>query len=322
LQARIHDAIRRSLSRGITVSEQTDLFLAGAADRAAGVDTLLANFDLSGMAGTSVAIKANFNSADPFPASTHRETLNALCNVLRATQPSRITIAERSGMGITRDVLNRTGVLALAKRHGIAVVALDEIDRTGWQEIQAPGISWQRGFFLASAFLRADYVVQTCCLKTHRFGGHFSISLKNAVGCVARNVAGVNYDFMNELHSSPAQRTMIAEINRFLPTSLVVLDAESAFASGGPDKGKVIRPGVMMAGTDRVAIDAAGVALLRSYGTVPDVAEGGIFALEQIRRAAELGVGVASADRIRLVPLDAAGEEAAGRIREQLDRNP
>jgi uncharacterized protein (DUF362 family) len=114
---------------------------------------------------------------------------------------------------------------------------------------------------------------------------------------------------------------MIAEINRFYRTDLVVLDATEGFASGGPDKGKLIRPGVVLAGNDRVAIDAAGVALLRSSGTVPDVADGKIFGLEQIARAAELGVGVASADAIRLVALDDAAGETAQKIQEQLDRD-
>jgi len=307
--------------QGSYVTATTDLFIAGSADRAAGVGAVLGAFDLSGLAGASVALKANFNSADPFPASTHQETLDVLCSTILAQQPARLTLAERSGMGMTRDVLERTGVLALAKRRRFNVVALDEMDRTGWQEIQAPGLHWSRGFFLAAAFARADYVVQTCCLKTHRFGGHFSLSLKNAVGCVARSVHGVNYDFMNELHTSPHQRSMIAEIGMFLPTGLVVLDATEGFASGGPDKGKIVQPGVVIAGTDRVAIDAAGVALLRSYGTVPDVANGKIFGLEQIARAAELGVGIGSADAIRLVPLDEDGEAAAQRIWEQLDKD-
>jgi len=303
------------------VTDKTDLFIAGSADRAAGVEAVLGGFDLSVLAGSSVALKANFNSADPFPASTHIETLDALSGAILAEQPSKLTLAERSGMGLTREVLNVTGALALAQKKGFAVVVLDEADRTGWQEIQAPGLHWSRGFFLASAFARADHVLQTCCLKTHRFGGHFTLSLKNAVGCVARMVPGVNYDFMNELHSSPRQRSMIAEISRFLRTDLVVMDATEGFASGGPDRGKLIRPGVIIAGTDRVAIDAAGVALLRSYGTVPDVADGKIFGLEQIARAVELGVGVASADAIRLVPLDDPGEAAAHRIQEQLDRD-
>jgi uncharacterized protein (DUF362 family) len=303
------------------MADHAEVFIAGAPDRRDAIRTVLGGFDLSVLAGTSVAVKANFNSADPFPASTHPETLGVVCSAILAERPTRLTLAERSGMGSTRDVLERCGVFTLSRDLGFSVTVLDEADRTGWQEIEAPGLHWSRGFFLSSVFGRADHVVQTCCLKTHRYGGHFTISLKNSVGCVARTVPGVNFDFMHELHTSPHQRLMIAEINRFIRNDLVVLDATEGFASGGPDKGKVIRPGVVLAGSDRVAIDAAGVALLRSFGTVPNVADGKIFGLEQIARAAELGVGVRSVDAIRLVPLDDAAGEAAQRIQEQLDRD-
>ena len=301
------------------MADHAEVFIAGAPDRRDAVRTVLGGFDLSVLAGSMVAVKANFNSADPFPASTHPETLEEICSAILAEGPVRLTLVERSGMGNSRDVLDKCGVLALSRDLGFSVAVLDEIDRTGWQEIEAPGLHWSRGFFLASAIVRADHVVQTCCLKTHRYGGHFTISLKNGVGCVAKTVPGVNFDFMHELHNSPHQRQMIAEINRFFRTDLIVLDATEGFASGGPDKGKLIRPGVVLAGNDRVAIDAVGVALLRSFGTVPDVADGKIFGLEQIARAAELGIGVTSADAIRLVPLDDAAEESARKIQEQLD---
>ncbi|MEI8332017.1 MAG: hypothetical protein WCF90_10295 [Methanomicrobiales archaeon] len=77
----------------------------------------------------------------------------------------------------------------------------------------------------------------------------------------------------------------------------------------------------MIAGTDRVAIDAAGVALLRSFGIVSDVTNGEIFELEPIARAAELGVGVASVVQIKLIPLDKAGEASAQKIQSQQDGN-
>jgi len=112
---------------------------------------------------------------------------------------------------------------------------------------------------------------------------------------------------------------MIAEINKFYRTDLVVLDATDGFATGGPDKGKLIHPEVIIAGSDRVAVDAVGVALLRSYGTMRDVMEGRIFEQEQIARAAQLGIGVASAANIRLYPLDKMAESVAGRIQVQLD---
>jgi uncharacterized protein (DUF362 family) len=296
-----------------------EIFIADASDRADGVRRVCEQYDLSGFSGSEIALKANYNSADPPPACTHIDTLNALCTVILAENPRKLTLAERSGMGNTRDVLEKRGVIALAKERGFSIVVLDELDRTGWTEIQDAGLHWSRGFFLASVFARADRVVQTCCLKTHRFGGHFTLSLKNSVGCIARRVPGVNYDFMGELHSSPHQRRMIAEISKFYRTDLVVMDAAEGFATGGPDKGKLIRPNVIIAGTDQVAIDATGVALLRSYGTMRDVMEGRIFDLEQVARAAELGIGISSAADIHLIPLDPTAEEIAAKIQAQLD---
>ena len=299
---------------------QTDIFIADATDRTRGLQAILAEFDLSVLSGASVALKANFNSDDPFPASTHIDMLRGIAGFILDEGPARLTLAERSGMGVTRAVLENRGVFSLAQELGFSVVVLDEIERNGWQEIQAPELHWQRGFFLSNIFTRAERVIQTCCLKTHRYGGHFTMSLKNSVGLVAKRIPGLDYDFMGELHSSPHQRGMIAEINRFYSTDLVLMDATEGFATGGPDKGKRIRPGVIIGGQDRVAIDATGVALLRSFGTSHDVSEGTIFSLEQIARASELGVGVASADQIRLVPLDAPSEPVAEKIQEQLDK--
>ena len=228
--------------------------------------------------------------------------------------------AERSGMGETRSVLKFLGIVSLAQELGFNVIVLNELDRSGWQEIQAAGLHWSRGFFIAKLFTQSDRVIQTCCLKTHRYGGHFTMSLKNSVGLIAKRVPGLNFDFMSELHGSPHQRVMIAEINKFYTTDLVIMDATDGFSTGGPDTGKLIHPGVIIAGHDRVAIDACGVALLRSFGTSHDVSEGPIFGLEQIARAAGLGIGIPSPDRINLVPLDPASEIVAGKIREQLDK--
>lgn len=304
------------------MTDRADIFIAGGKDRIAGIQAVLGTFDLSAFSGASVAIKANYNSADPFPASTHIETLDTVCSaVLEQQPPARVTIAERSGMGNTRKVLDDTGVIALSRDRGFGVIILNELGRTGWQEIQAPGLHWSRGFFIAKVFSQADYVIQTCCLKTHRYGGHFTMSLKNMVGCVARRVPGLDHDFMSELHSSPYQRSMIAEINRFCRTDIIIMDATEGFSSGGPDKGKLIKLGIILAGCDRVAIDAAGVALLRASGTVPDVMKGKIFSQEQIARAAEMGIGVGSAEKIRLVPLDETGKLAAEQIQDQLNRD-
>src|SRR5512137_1486488 len=96
----------------------TEIFIADASDRATGVQTVCEQYDLSGFSGADVALKANYNSADPPPACTHIDTLDALCTAILAEKPKKLTLAERSGMGNTRDVLEDRGVIALAKGKG------------------------------------------------------------------------------------------------------------------------------------------------------------------------------------------------------------
>ena len=73
------------------------------------------------------------------------------------------------------------------------------------------------------------------------------------------------------------QRSMIAEINTAYTPALVVLDGVEAFVSGGPSKGKRVWTAAVLASSDRVAIDAVGVALLRRFGTTRKVSRGSIF---------------------------------------------
>ena len=124
--------------------------------------------------------------------------------------------------------------------------------------------------------------------------------------------------YMNELHGSPYQRHLIAEINAAYSPDLVVLDGVEAFVDGGPAHGTRVNADVILAGNDRVAIDAVGVAILRLLGTNPQVSQGPIFKQDQIARAVELGLGVTSPDQIKFVTDDPESEEFAGKVREIL----
>ena len=281
-----------------------EVFLVKTTDRQKGIRKLFENLAMDGFKDKTVALKANFNSADPFPASTHIQTLQTILDELKAAESGKIILAERSGMGNTIKVLEKMGVYDLAHKYNFEVVVLDEEDAEGWVKIARDGTHWMNGFYISKIFLDAEKVVQTCCLKTHRFGGHFTLSLKNSVGLVAKKVPGGIYNYMGELHLSPFQRLMVAEINSYYNVDIILMDAMKAFLNKGPETGVVVEPNLLIAGTDRVAIDAVGVAILRYYGTTKEVSNGRIFELDQIRRAAELGVGIESADEISLIPVD------------------
>jgi uncharacterized protein (DUF362 family) len=295
----------------------SQVFVIKTGDRSAGVRELMDRFMVGQMSGKRVAIKANYNSADPFPASTHLDTLSSIVDGLRDSGAS-IVLAERSGMGITRDVLYEMGVMSLAQKKGFEVVVLDSLKGDDWHTESPPDSHWKRGFLFPKLFIEADAIVETCCLKTHRFGGHFTMSLKNSVGMVARHDPGDRYNYMFELHGSPYQRLMVAEINAAYRPFFIIMDAIKGFSTGGPEAGKLIEPGLLLASSDRVALDAAGVAILRSYGTTHEVSAGPIFKQEQLARAAELGLGAKGPDDMEILPLNDEAKELCSRIYEEL----
>ncbi len=287
-------------------------------DRTEGVRRALDLLGLNPVQDKQVLIKPNFNSADPAPASTHPQVLRALVESLRDMGTSGITVGDRSGMGNTREVMESLGILQMAQELEFGTLCFEDMGKDDWVMVRPPGSHWREGFPFARPCYEAEALVQTCCLKPHRFGGHFTLSLKNTVGMVGKRVAGIAHDFMSELHGSPYQRLMIAEVNTAYQPALVLLDGVEAFVSDGPDRGKHAWGEVVLAGTDRVAIDAVGLAVLRHLGYSGPAAQGGVFQQEQIARAVELGLGVHSAVEIELVTDDAASEAYATGIREIL----
>ncbi|HEY40281.1 MAG TPA: DUF362 domain-containing protein [Dehalococcoidia bacterium] len=280
-------------------------------DRTDGVRRVIALLDVNPVKEKAVVLKPNFNSADRTPGSTHIETLRALVQNLKEMGAKSITLAERSGPGdSTHTVMEKKGIFQLADELGFDILDLQAMGPEGWIHFHPEDSHWRDGFQFPRIYTEAECIVQTCCLKTHAYGGHFTLSLKNSVGMLP---GGSPY--MAELHTSPHQRQLIAEINTAYSPDLIVLDGVEAFVDGGPAQGTRANANVMLASDDRVAIDAVGVAILRELGTTPEVSRGRVFEQDQIARAAELGLGVTSAEQIELVTDDPASHDYAEKIK-------
>jgi uncharacterized protein (DUF362 family) len=301
--------------RAWSAPERGRVIVARETDRAKAVAACLEALEFNACSGKGVAVKANFNSDDAFPASTHPDTLAALFGTLQARRAGAITLAERSGMGDTRRVLERTGAMDVASRAGVRVIVLDEVGRPAWESFRAE--HWPQGLHAARLFTEAPCAVQTMCCKTHRFGGHVTLSLKNSVGLIAKRLPGEAHDCMQDLHRSPHQRTMIAEANLTWRPALNVMDALEAFIDGGPEAGTLVAPGVFLASDDRCALDAAAIALLRQHGMKGPASSGPIARTDQLARALTLGLGAAP-NTVEVVPASPAAAEIARRLTDAL----
>jgi uncharacterized protein (DUF362 family) len=284
-------------------------------DRKNGVKMCLKTLNRNPVKGKNVLVKPNFNTADTTPGSTDNDTLVALVEEIWAMGAKSISLGERS-YPLTREVMEKKGILPVLDKLSVKVIDFDHLEEKDWVLFQPKESYWPNGFRIARPILDAECLISTCCLKTHHFGGIFTLSLKLHVGVVPTFRHG--YEYMKELHSSPNQRKMIAEINKPFRPALIVLDGIDAFVDGGPAIGKLAKGKVFLASTDRVAIDAVGVAILKLLGSNESIMRPKIFDQEQIARAAELGLGASSPSEIEVVPADKNSQEYKDRVVEVL----
>jgi uncharacterized protein (DUF362 family) len=271
-------------------------------NRKHGVKASLGALKINPVKGKDVLIKPNFNTADTTPGSTHNDTLAALVEEMWEMGAKSISLGERS-YPPNREVMEKKGILSIMDKMDVRVIDFDDLDDKDWVLFKPKKSHWSNGFRIARPILDAECLVSTMSLKLH-------------VGVVPTSRHG--YGYMGELHGSPHQRKMIAEINEPFKPSLVVLDGIDAFVDGGPATGTRAKGDVFLASTDRVAIDAVGVAILKFLGSNESIMRPKVFQQEQIARAVELGLGASSPSEIEVVPADEKSHDYRDRVVEIL----
>ena len=216
---------------------------------------LLGGLNKLASAGDTVMVKPNFNSPDPYPGSTDLGFLRTVLGLLLQTG-ARVVVGESSG-GMwrpTRKTLVKLGVPGLLAKMGVGLIAFDEETRN-WVQIDVRGDYLVRVTMPKSVY-EANRLVYLPCLKTHKLA-RFSMSLKLAMGLIhpGERLA---------IHMRSLEQKAV-EINLACQPDLIIIDGRKAFISGGPDKGELAEPEVILASGDMVAIDVEALKVLLSY---------------------------------------------------------
>lgn len=292
------------------MTQKSQVYLISTEDRKAGVQRCFQFMGQLPYEGKHVFVKPNFNTADPTPGSTHNDTLEEILLELKKIHPASLTFGDRCGPAVMAKVIKERKLDELADRLGVGLVNFEEMPQEDWIPLQDPRFHWPEGIHLPKVVLDSDVVISTCTLKTHGFGGVFSMSLKLGVGLVPKN--------FKTLHHSEHMRKMIAEINVAYHPEFTIMDGVDVFTDGGPMTGTLAKGNVMMVSKDRIALDAVGLSMLRHLGSNEAIMNTPIFQQEQIARAVELGLGVDNPDDIELVTDDPISQQLADQLRDRL----
>ncbi len=215
----------------------------------AGMERLLA--PLGGMGafvspGDRVLLKPNMLAAKtPDKAvTTHPELLRAAIGLVQAAGGIAL-VGDSPGIGGIRKVAERSGMLAVVEETGAELVAFEETE-------EVAGSGMFRRFELARPYLEADRIINLPKLKTHEMMT-MTCAVKNLFGAVV-GTAKAGWHLKAGADREQFAR-MLLEIYLLRPPVLNIVDAVVAMEGNGPGSGDPKPVGLLLAGTNAVALD-------------------------------------------------------------------
>ena len=231
--------------------------------------------------GDRVLLKPNFNTADPFPASSDPEfLLTVIKKVLDIT--SDVSIIESSMIRLkTENVIN--GIMGdELKELGVPLITEQDFKYESI-DLKTLGAEYLKNVKFPQEILDTEAkIILLPCLKTH-FVAHFTGSLKLAVGFMGKKQR-------IRLHMSRSLPEKVAELNLGYKPHLIIMDARKIFVTKGPTNGQVESPQKILVGTNRTEIDLEGVKLIQSYIADNKLMNKKPEEVRTVKRAIDLGI--------------------------------
>lgn len=229
-------------------------------------------------AGDKVLLKPNFNTSDPFPASSDVAFIAAVADICREAGAAEVIVGDSCTYFLkTEKVMKECGAGRLPE--GRPWLRLMNFDAGKWVARPVPGGRFLKSVLMPAVLEEADKVILLPCLKTHIYAAYTG-ALKLAVGLMKPSER-------MSLHMNRLQEK-IGELNAAYRPDLVIMDARKCFIAGGPAGGELREPGLILASTDRVAVDIEGVRIIQGF---PGNSLAGVEAAELPQIAAALRMG-------------------------------
>jgi uncharacterized protein (DUF362 family)/Pyruvate/2-oxoacid:ferredoxin oxidoreductase delta subunit len=279
--------------KGLFVKTQVAMARCGEYDPAAVFAAVSSAIDLLGGMGSfikpgeRVLVKPNLLKGSPpgRAVTTHPEIVRAVIRLVRQAG-ARALVGDSPGTGDLRKVAERAGILAVIEEEGAALVDFDDA-------VVLKGQGRFQRFEVARAAFEADAIINLPKLKTHGMTV-LTGAVKNLFGCIPGK-RKVQWHFNTGVDHDSFTR-MLVELSQALRPRLTVMDAVVGMEGNGPGSGDPRRIGLILAGSDPVAVDVVSGNLV---GLAPEE-------LPVVRAAAKAGIGASSMADIQVLGEDPA----------------
>lgn len=249
----------------------------------------LARLDIK---GRTVLIKPNIVNRYPSPANTNPLVIKHLIKILHEYGVSKIFVGDMSAIFAlpTKKNAVKSGIWEAISEEDMTFVSFEEY---GWVEVDIPDGRFVKKAIVSEFIYNVDRVINVPVIKTHSYA-NYTISLKNIIGAIhpQQRPYFIAPDFWDEV---------IAELNGAYTPHLNILDGTKIFIKGGPTRGTVATPNLIIITGDRIAADVVGLSIIRAFGGWQRLKTMNIWEQRQIKRAIELHLGVSNPSELKIV---------------------
>ena len=223
-----------------------------------------------------VLIKPNFlNAKHPSTGiTTDSRVIEGVVKFLKQIGVKEIIIGEGSGFADTLEAFKNAGVDAVANRWNIELV---DLNKDEFIEVSPPNSLHLKKVKIAKTALES-IIISVPKLKLHRIAG-VSLSIKNMMGVMTPK---------GSMHTRLGSN--IADLASIVKPSIAVIDGIIA-GEGHESSGDPVEMNLVVAGTDPVAVDAVGAAIM---GVQPED-------VKHLRLAEKKGLGTCDLNQIKIV---------------------
>jgi uncharacterized protein (DUF362 family) len=199
----------------------------------------------------SIFIKPNIVSFEPYPTTTHPNTLDVLLGYL-SDKKTIVGEGHAVDTGYTKNILANSPLKEICNYHDVEFVNLYKKKMRKWTS--------PRGYTIKTSTLplECDFVISLPVLKVHKQCG-LSGALKNQFGYLSKLDRILMHAKIKDLHKG------IAEVNVACPTNLFIVDAVETLTKAQECRhgGCLTKLGIIIAGNDPVSLDTFGQKLLQ-----------------------------------------------------------
>ncbi len=198
--------------------------------------------------GQRVLLKPNLQvgKAASKAVCTQPEVLRVVASLVKQAGAEPF-IGDSPAFGSARSVSRKCGIMQVAEELGIEVVNFAEA-----VEVPNPHSEHYRTLKLAREVIEADAVISLSRVKTHALL-LMTMAVKNLFGCVVGR--GKTQWHLRSSHNLDAFAEMLLSVYKLANPVLNIADGIVAMQGNGPNSGDPRPLGLIMAGTDAVAMD-------------------------------------------------------------------